>query len=292
MQNFLRKFAMRLWRASLGFSQHDGSLVAAGIAYYLALSFYPLMLVLTSALTVVASVTEFGQNVEAKFFDAIANSFSPDLKDQVRLAWNAAGDNARKGGIIGAVALVITSVAIFVQIDYAFDRIWNLGTVRQESWLQWIGRHVIARLKALAMLLGVGALLVMMMVASLVWSSVVNLLAEAHAEPVISWAGGITINMLLNYFALSIIYKYVPKQRIYWREALAAGLVTAPLWELGRQLLTVYFGLLKYPTAYGIIGSFLAIMLWAYYAMLVVLFGAEYVRVRQHERTEPEMAKK
>jgi membrane protein len=284
VHDFLRKFAMRFWRASLGFSQHDGSLVAAGIAYYVALSFYPLMLVLTSGLTIAASVTEVGQTAEEKFFDAIANSFSPDLEAQVKLAWQAAGKNAQKGGIIGAVALLITSIAIFVQIDYAFDRIWHLGTVRQESWGQWIGRHVIARLKALAMLLGVGALLVTMMVASLVWSSMEKVLAEAHAEPLISTAGGIGLNMLLNYFALAIVYRYVPKQRIYWREALAAGLVTAPLWELGRQLLTVYFGLLKYPTAYGIIGSFLAIMLWAYYAMLVVLFGAEYVRVRQHER--------
>ena len=55
-------------------------------------------------------------------------------------------------------------------------------------------------------------------------------------------------------------------------------------WEIGRQVLSIYFLRLKNPTAYGVIGSFMAIMLWAYYAMLVVLFGAEYVRVRQRER--------
>ena len=33
-----------------------------------------------------------------------------------------------------------------------------------------------------------------------------------------------------------------------------------------------------YTSAYGVIGSFLAIMLWTYYAMLVVFFGAEYTR--------------
>jgi membrane protein len=41
---------------------------------------------------------------------------------------------------------------------------------------------------------------------------------------------------------------------------------------------------LNYPTAYGIIGSFIVVMLWAYYAALVLLFGAEYVRVVEEER--------
>jgi uncharacterized BrkB/YihY/UPF0761 family membrane protein len=35
----------------------------------------------------------------------------------------------------------------------------------------------------------------------------------------------------------------------------------------------------KLPTAYGLIGSFMAVMLWTYYAMLVVLYGAALTRV-------------
>jgi membrane protein len=62
------------------------------------------------------------------------------------------------------------------------------------------------------------------------------------------------------------------------------------MWEIGRQLLGLYFSRLNYASAYGIVGSFLVVMLWAYYVMLVVLFGAEYVRVRQRERAEQELA--
>jgi uncharacterized BrkB/YihY/UPF0761 family membrane protein len=35
----------------------------------------------------------------------------------------------------------------------------------------------------------------------------------------------------------------------------------------------------KLPSAYGLIGSFMAVMLWTYYAMLVVLLGAALTRV-------------
>jgi membrane protein len=102
----------------------------------------------------------------------------------------------------------------------------------------------------------------------------------------VSWAAGIAINIGLNFMALTIVYKYVPKPRIYWREALQAGIVAAPLWEVGRQVLAMYLLRLNYPTAYGVIGSFLAIMLWAYYAILVVLFGAEFLRVLHRDRMD------
>ncbi|HYO26226.1 MAG TPA: YihY/virulence factor BrkB family protein [Lacipirellulaceae bacterium] len=276
--------ARRLWRAYLGFSYHDGSLVAAGIAYYVALSFFPLMLVLVAGVGVAVQGTEWGQDVRQQIFNAIGQQMSPDLAEQVKLALSSTTRDAWAGGSVGLIALVITAIAIFVQVDYAFDRIWHLGVVRQESWSQWFGRHVLSRLKALGMLVAVGAFLVTALVASVAWSGVQKSLTAHRVEPTLSWLAGIGVNMALNYCVLTVMYKYVPKPYIRWREAFAAGLIAAPLWEAGRQLLSIYLLRLNYPTAYGIIGSFLAIMLWAYYVMLVVLFGAEYVRVRQSER--------
>ena len=58
------------------------------------------------------------------------------------------------------------------------------------------------------------------------------------------------------------------------------------MWEGGRQALAAYLLRLNYPSAYGVIGSFLAIMLWAYYASLVIIFGAEYVRVLREQCDE------
>jgi membrane protein len=280
----LGKIGIRLWRAYLGFGNHDGSLVAAGIAYYVALSFFPLMSVLLAVVSFATKATTRGQDMKNEIFEAIAGQFSKDLADQIRRAYEATEATAYQNGTIGAVLLVITAVAIFVQIDYAFDRIWHLGTVRQETWPQWFKRHVIARFKALVMLLSVGGFLLTALIISTIWSGVRAYLAEHNVEPTVSRLTGIAINVALNYFVLAIMYRYVPKPHIKWREAFAAGLVAAPLWEIGRQVLAMYLLRLNYPTTYGLIGSFMAIMLWAYYAMLVVLFGAEYVRVRQHER--------
>jgi membrane protein len=286
LKNRLSRFGMRLWRASLGFNHHEGTLVAAGIAYYVALSIVPFLFLLVAGITFVLEGDVAGQDTKEEVFKFISGQVSANFADQVRQAYDAAKGAAPTGLTIGLLALVVTSIAIFVQVDYAFDRIWHLGTVRQETWLQWGMRHVVARFKALVMLLAVGAFLLAALIISTIWSGVQTFLAEHNVEPLISRLTGIGINVALNYFIFAFMYKFVPKPTIKWREAFAAGFVAAPLWEVGRQLLSIYFLRLNNSTAYGVIGSFMAIMLWAYYAMLVVLFGAEYVRVRQHERIE------
>jgi membrane protein len=101
--------------------------------------------------------------------------------------------------------------------------------------------------------------------------------------PWVEFATGLWVNLLLNLFAFTIIYRVVPKARIRWLDAVRGGVLASILWELGRQALTAYFLHLNYPTAYGIIGSFIAVMLWAFYASMVLLFGAEYVRVLREE---------
>jgi membrane protein len=140
------------------------------------------------------------------------------------------------------------------------------------------------------MLLAVGGFIVVVMVTTTLWSAVERALEPQFSQGVwfqrFHWVSSLWINLLLNWFAFTMIYRVVPKVRIRWWDAWRGGFLAAILWELGRQALSAYFAHLNYPSAYGIIGSFIAVMLWAYYAALVILFGAEYVRVISEERQQ------
>jgi membrane protein len=181
--------------------------------------------------------------------------------------------------------LIVSAIAIFAQLDSAFDRIWKLPADPHATWLDWMGKLVFQRLKALGMLVGVGGFVVLVMMTTMIWSSV-----ERAMEPLaelrlwLRWSSSLTLNLLMTWIAMTMIYRVVPKQTIRWWDAFRGGLLAALLWEAGRQVLAAYMLHLNYPTAYGIIGSFIVVMLWAYYAALVLLFGAEYVRVVEEER--------
>ena len=57
---------------------------------------------------------------------------------------------------------------------------------------------------------------------------------------------------------------------------LGGGLLASLLWEIGRQLLSQFLVGASY-TAYGVVGSFILMMLWFNYASMVLLYGAEFV---------------
>ncbi len=196
-------------------------------------------------------------------------------------------DKAPSSGPIGFLVLLASAIAIFSQLDAAFDRTWRLPADPHESWLHWVKRLVFQRLKALGMLIGLGGFVVLAMVASMVVRAFEQAIhPRVPIGPWVQWATSLWVNLLLNLFAFTMIYRAVPRARIRWWDALRGGMLAALLWELGRQALTAYFLHLNYPSAYGIIGSFIAVMLWAFYASVVFCSGPSIVRVLREEADE------
>jgi membrane protein len=276
----LRILGQRLWKAHLNFQDHEGTLSASGIAFYVALSFFPLLLVLVAGLSWILQWTQIGQSAWQTLHETISNQLSPDLAQQVGRTLRTVSDRAPSSGPIGFLVLVASAIAIFAQLDAAFNRTWRMPTDPHQSWANWVKRLVFQRLKALGMLIGLGGFVVVTMVASMI---VRGFEERMPVGPCVEWVTGLWVNLLLNLLAFTIIYRVVPSATIRWWDALRGGMVASVLWEVGRQALTAYFLHLNYPTAYGIIGSFIAVMLWAFYASVVLLFGAEYVRVLREE---------
>ncbi len=286
--SILRNIGRRLWGAYWGFQEHEGTLSASGIAYCVALSFFPLMLVLVAGLAWVLQWTAAGQDAQQELLATLEQQVSPELSNQVADMLKSVSDRAGTSGPIGFVVLVISAIVIFAQLDAAFDRIFKMPIDPHETWLHWFGRLAFQRVRALGMLLGVGGFIVLAMFTSTVLASMRQAVEPRFQMGAwVEWATSLWINLVLNIVAFTIIFRVVPRPYIRWRSAIQGGIVTAILWEAGRQALAAYFSRLNYPSAYGVIGSFLVVMLWAYYGAMVILFGAEYLRVTRDEAAKP-----
>jgi membrane protein len=94
------------------------------------------------------------------------------------------------------------------------------------------------------------------------------------------------VTATLNCLLFAAIYRILPKTSVRWRNAAAGGLLTAFTWQIGQRVLESIMISNNY-SAYGVVGSFLAVMLWMYYASAVVLLGAEFVRVLDIHELKP-----
>lgn len=57
------------------------------------------------------------------------------------------------------------------------------------------------------------------------------------------------------------------------------GLITAALFTLGKYLIGLCLGQVAIGSAYGAAGSFVVLLIWIYYSVLISFLGAEFTKV-------------
>jgi membrane protein len=220
-----------------------------------------------------------GQDAEHQVLTFVGEQVSPALARQVREILSHVQDRSAVGGPLGALGVLIAAIAGFTQFERAFDHMWDVPTPDERGLLAMLRHTLIERGVAFLMLVGVALLIVIVFVASMVIAALDAFFTERlgfHAIPGPSLRVFATI--MLNTCLFMLLYRYLPPAKVRWDEALRAGLLAAGGWELGRIILSAYVIGTRYTSAYGLVGSFLAVQLWCYYAVAVILFSGEYLK--------------
>ena len=263
------------------FGLDDGYLLAAGVAYYVGLSFFPLLMVLIGGLSWFLRFTHLGQDAEERVLYAIEINVSTEAAEQARLVFDELASGAEKGGagLIGTAILLFTAGTIFAQFERAFDRIWRFTPPEDLGWVATIQSMLLERLTAFLLMIGVGLLILATFIAATALQAFQEFLTAFLEVPSSVWSGlRYAVTLLLNTLAFTVLYHTMPRARVKWREALRGGALVAIVWEIGRRVLMEFLIGGRY-SAYGVVGALIALQLWAYYAVTVILLGAEYVRV-------------
>jgi membrane protein len=263
-------------------SRDDASLLAAGVAYYAALSLFPVMMLLTSGLGMFLKWTHMGNDAQHYIFEAVKGQISPSLAANLKDALNQLQDNAGFGGPLGLAIFLVAALAIFAQFERAFDRIWEVPQRAGTSVWNSLIDLLCHRLRAFGMLMAMGMAIMAVFFAEMAYHAFQSRLDDhVTVSDWLWWASKTVLATALNAAVFSLLYRLLPKVPVSWQEALRGGLVASIIWELGRQLLASFVIGQRYTSAYGVIGSLMAIMLWVYYAVAVVFVGAEYIQAKR-----------
>lgn len=275
----MRQRGGELWGAYRRFQKDDGTLMAAAVAYYLGLSLFPMLLILISILGWLLGSTEVGRNAEQQVLETVGEHASPEVEEYVRQLLGQVQDQSAVGGRIGVLGVILIAIAAFVQFERAFDRMWELPARDRKGLIAGLKLALWERGIAFLMLLVLAVLVVAVFVAGLIVSGIGEYSSEV-------WSGfrrlvplvRFLVTIVLNAALMTLLYRWLPRKPVAWRAALRGGLFAAAAWELGRAVLASVVIGQKYSSAYGVVGAFIAILLWCYYAVIVMFLGAEYVQ--------------
>lgn len=125
------------------------------------------------------------------------------------------------------------------------------------------------------------------MVMGLAFLLVVSLTVTAAVTALGTAVGGAgvimqLVSVLVSLAILSILFaalfKFLPDAKIAWRTVWVGAFTTAALFELGKFLLGLYLGQRKSGNSFGAASALAVILVWIYYAGVLVLLGAELTR--------------
>lgn len=88
----------------------------------------------------------------------------------------------------------------------------------------------------------------------------------------------VALSLIISTALFALVYKYVPQERLHWRDALVGASVTAILFNTGKFAIGYYLGKSAFASIYGAAGSLLLLLLSAYYSAQIFLFGAEFTK--------------
>ncbi len=266
--------ALRRWQ------RDDAASLAAAVSYYLALSLFPMMLMLTGGVGLVMRYSKLGSNAHLKILEVVSEHCSPSLESKIAHVLEQFQEQSLANGPIGFATTLLAALGVFYQFERAFDKIWRIPPPPAQGWIRTAWYLFRRRVSAFLLLAGLGAAIIGVLL--------VNIAVGAFSR----WLGGFylpgaillssidsVITVILNALAFSILYYRLPKRPVQKSAAFRGGLMVSIIWEIGRQVLAAFMVGAHYSTAYGAIGSFIGLLLWFYWGVALLLFGAEYVVV-------------
>lgn len=247
---------------------------AAAISYFTLLSLAPLLL-----LVIAVAGTFFGEAaVQRQIVHEIEGLVGQRGAETIRtVIENASGPGRGPISlIVGLVTLFIGTTTVFVQLQTALNQIWGVKPRKDRGFL---AKLILSRLASLAMVFGIGFILLVSLVVSAGLSAVSTHFDGVIANPHVWQAVNQGVSLLVITLLIAMIFKYLPDARVAWRHVWLGAAVTSVLFSVGKYAIGLYLGQASIGSSYGAAGSVIVLMVWIYYAAMIAFFGAEITQV-------------
>ena len=262
----------RGWRAAVGRAFREIisdsiSLTAAGCAFYATLALFPAISMLVS----IYGLAFDPKSVEPQL--SVVRGLLPPaafslIYDRVQTLVTQPAQTLGIGLLVSALVAFWSSAtgtkSMLSALNVAYEETEKRSFVRFQ-----LTAFAITLLTVLAAVLGLAILLGL--------PAVFEFIGISTDTQTLIQVASFTLLVVFVVLGLSLLYRYGPSRRpAAWQWVLPGAIVATLLWVAASVLFSIYVGrFANYGNTYGPIGAVVALMLWFYVTVFVILVGAE-----------------
>ena len=267
----LRQIGRLVKEAGVKFLDDEGSQLGAAIAFYMALSLSPLLLVMV-AIAGFAFGQEAAQGeIVSQLRDTVGQEGATIIEQLV--AQSAAMSGGVVAAVVAFVVLVYGASGVFTQLQSALNTIWRVPGQKPAGGFLSILRD---RLFSFLLVCGTIFLLLVSLVISAILSGIHGKLAGWLPQwSVLAEVSNFVLGFVLITLLFAMVFKWLPETYMRWSDVWLGAAITAGLFSVGKYVIGLYLGKTAIGSAYGAAGAFVVLLVWVYYSAQLVLFGAE-----------------
>ena len=266
-------------------NKDKASMFGAALAYFTVFSLSPLLLVVISLVGLF-----FGHaSTQKQILDQLSGFLGSDTAKTIATMLKHSNKPSTSiiSSIIGIVTLLLGATGVFGQLKEALNFMWHVE--KKPSAGIWGMIH--DKILSFSMLLVIGFLLIVSLIASSALSAVGTFMQGILPFPAFILE---IINFIISFGVITVlfalIYKYLPDVLTPWKYAWGGAVIAALLFTIGKTVIGIYIGHSGLTSTYGSSASIIVILLWVYYSVQILFFGAEFVKnyaVATRERIVP-----
>jgi membrane protein len=269
------------------FNKDEATWKAAALSYFTVFALAPLLVLLLQVASFIWDPAQVRDALTGQF-QALMGS---DVAKQVETMMTTAEQKSASGSgfrvILSIGGLLFGATGAFVSLQTALNRAWE---VEPDPKSGGIRNFITKRLFSLGMVLGIAFLLLVSLAVTAGLSAVGGALFGGFGKTF-----GEILNFLLTFAVITLLFgamfKVLPDAKIGWRDVWVGATATALLFVIGKTLIGLYIGQSDPGSTFGAAGSLAVLLIWIYYAAVILLLGAEFTQawMKMHGRTiEPE----
>jgi membrane protein len=279
----LKNFFTNAWSmtkdAANSFGDDKATTFSAALAYYTIFAAAPLLLI-----AIAVGGIFFGKEASSgEIYGAVRGLLGPEgakaLQSMVEAS--ALSGNSVLATVVGVGTLLLGATTVFGQLQESLNQIWKVQP-KPGSSIRTLLRQ---RILSFSIVLVIAFLLLVSLVASAVLSGLQKFATDMLPGSEVLWqVVNLGVSFVMTSFLFAAIYKILPDVKLSWRDVWSGGLITAFFFGVGKYLIGLYIGQSAVASTFGAAGAIVIILVWTYYTSAVLLFGAEFTRLRTIRR--------